>query len=302
MGELGQAPTEPTAAILITNYNTWSLTERCVQNCYRQDASHFKRVLVYDDCSTQDFAGCFPEGTILYRGSANVGLAKALNIAFRMITEDVVVLYDTDAYPISPVCKEVKEMFARNPSLGLVGLPTVGSRGTRTESYTSEPNIWTILLGQALYARAQKWLKDKSGRLSIIAGAMAVRRAAFEEIGGFDENFDFLDVDFDFSMRMNRSRWKVALAEQARVFHEGGGTAHLTRHRVLRFYKNRWYLLTKFDRVPARPLVKALIVARLCAEYALLKVLGRRLFHDREVREDKIEGRRSLIRFCLDNF
>ena len=292
----------PTVAILITNYNTWEITQRCVQNCFRHDASNFERILVYDDGSPQEFAGKFPEGTTLYRGASNVGLVKALNRAFRMITEDIVLLYDSDAYPIGPVCEEVKRMFAQDGSLGLVALRTVGSAGRATESFSTEPNVWSILLGQTLYAKSEKWLKDKSGRLTIITCAMAVRRTAFEEMNGFDENFDWLDLDHDFSMRINRSRWKVAVAEQARVFHEGGGTPQLTRQRVLRFYKSRWYLLRKFGRVPMRPLVKALIVVRLSVEYAILKLLGRILFRNREVREDKTQGRRDLIRFCIETF
>lgn len=289
-------------AILVTNYNTWKLVQRCVEACYRHDEGHFDTLLVYDDGSQTDFAGSFPAGTRVYRGSPNVGLTKALNIAFGLIFEDIVVLFDSDAYPTTSFCDEVRRMFEENPDLGLLGLRTVGQAGRATESYTSEPNIWSLLLGQALYAKTEKWLKDKSGRLSIYTCAMAVRMTSFQELNGFDANFDWLDLDHDFSMRMNRSHWQTAIATAPSVFHEGSGTPQLTRNRVLRFYKARWYLLNKFHRVPLKTLNKILILLRLSAEWLIFKSLGSMFIRNKLVLRDKIQGRRELIDFCVKNY
>jgi GT2 family glycosyltransferase len=288
-------------AILITNYNTWDLTERCVQHCYCHDEGHFNTLLVYDDCSQTEFKGSFPDSTRIYRGRPNVGLAKAYNIGFGLISEDIVIVFDSDAYPTTPFCEEVKQMFENDPSLGLVGFQTIGREGNSTESYTTEPNIWSLLLGQALYARMDRWLADRSERISLYSCTMAVRKAAYLELHGFDENYDFLDIDNDFSLRINRSHWKIALAPGPRIVHEGRGSPQLTRHRVIRFYKSRWYLLRKFHRLPMKRLVKMLILLRLCAEYLILLSLGSVLFRDKSVRDDKIQGRRELIQFFLGN-
>src|ERR1017187_9091470 len=289
-------------AIVITNYNTWELTQRCVRSCYIHDEGHFDTLVVYDDCSRTEFDGSFPDSTRLYRGSPNIGLTKALNIAFGLVSEDIVILFDSDAYPTTPFCRDVKQMFAIDPSLGLIGFRTIGRTGNATESYTSEPNIWSLLLGQAVYAKMERWLADKSERRSVFTCAMAVRKVAFLELNGFDENFDWLDLDHDFSMRMNRSHWRVELAPGPRIFHEGGGTPQLTRNRVLRFYKSRWHLLLKFHRLPVKRLVKVLILLRLCAEYVVLLGLGSLLIRNEVAREDKIQGRRELIEFCFGNY
>jgi GT2 family glycosyltransferase len=289
-------------AILVTNYNTWELTQRSVQHCYRHDEGHFNTLLVYDDCSRTEFKGTFPGTTRIHRGSPNVGLAKAYNISFGLISEDIVIVFDSDAYPATPFCDDVKELFEKDPSLGLVGFHTISRDGHPTQSYTTEPNIWTLLLGQALYARMERWLADRSERICLFSCAMAVRKAAFQELNGFDENYDFLDIDCDFSLRINRSRWKIAVAPGPRIVHEGGGSPQLTRHRVLRFYKSRWYLLRKFYRLPMKKLLKMLILLRLCAEYLILLSLGPLFIKDKAVREDKIQGRRELIEFCIGNY
>ena len=291
-----------TIAVLTTNYNRWDLTALCVDRCYEHDSGNFDSLVVYDDCSETKWDRQFPDSTTLLRGSPNVGLTKALNIAFSTIRDDIVVLFDSDAYPTTPFCDELKSMFEGDESLGLVALRTIGRTGNRTESYTTEPNIWSLLLGQALYARLERWFADRSGNISVFTCAMAVRKKAFDELGGFDEQFDWLDLDHDFSMRMNRSGWKIRVADQARAFHEGGGTPQLTRHRLKRFYKARWYLLQKFDRIPMRRVVKQLILIRLHMEHFILACFGRMLFANDTVRNDKLQGRRDLIRFCAANF
>ncbi len=289
-------------AIVLTNYNTWELAQRCVEACFREDRVGFDSLLIYDDCSQVEFTGSFPESARLYRGCPNRGLIKSLNVAFRLVNEDIIVLFDSDAYPTTPFCDAVRAMFKEDADLGLVALRTIGRSGNPTESYTTEPNVWSLLLGQKLHARLDRWLADRSGRISVFTCAMAVRKTAFDELGGFDEKFDWLDLDHDLSMRMNRSKWKVAVAPGPRVFHEGGGTPQLTRQRVLRFYKNRWYLLNKFNRIPMKRLTKILILTRLCIEYAVLRIAGGVLYSDEAIRNDKVMGRRELIRFCSQTF
>jgi GT2 family glycosyltransferase len=293
---------QPSLAILLTNYNTWPIAQRCVEACFAQDRGHFDSIHVYDDCSSVEFTGAFPAGTQLHQGSVNLGLTRALNAAFALLSEDIVVLFDSDAYPTTAFCDEARAMFAQDPDLGLVAFKTIGSGGRATQSWSSEANVWSLLLGQALYAKLEPWLADKSGRIAVFTCAMAVRKTAFDELHGFDEAFDWLDLDFDFGMRMNRSRWKVAVVPNARVFHEGGGAAQLTRKRVARYYKNRWYLLSKFRRIPMKPLIKWLIIARLAVEYAILLAAGWLLFPNPAIRHDKVTGRRELIRLCVETF
>jgi GT2 family glycosyltransferase len=288
-------------AVVITNYNSWALAQKCAQSCLDHDAGRIGTLLVYDDCSTTPAPGDFPRQATVFRSETNLGLTRSLNAALRMTTENLVVVFDADAHPTTPFCRAVTGMFDEDSRLGLVAFRTIGSSGQPTESYTTEPNFWSILLGQALAAKVDRWVRDRSGRLSVFTCAMAFRRRAFDEIGGFDEAFDWLDLDHDFSMRMNRAGWGVAICPEPRVFHEGGGSPQLMRHRLLRFYKNRWYLLKKFDRIPAPALLRILIGLRLRIEYFILVLFGRLLFRDPWSREDKILGRKELIAFWNRN-
>ena len=293
---------EISVGVLITSYNTWELSRECAAKCMEVDGDRLKQVLVYDDCSPQAQTVEFPAGVTVYRAPQNTGLCRALNRAYAMVDADVVVQYDADAYPLAPFAEELRARFAADPELGLVGFRTTGSRGQVTESFMKEPNFWGLLLGQALFARLERWLGDRSGRINVTMCSMGVRKAAFEAIGGFDEGLEFLDIDHDFSMRMNRAGWKVQISDTLRACHEGGGTKTGGRKRLLLFYKARWYLLRKFGKVPAPRLVKALILLRLRVELMVLQLLAGRLYPDAATRADKLQGRRDLIAYCRDNY
>ena len=293
---------ELSVSALITNYNTWKLSLLCAQKCVEMEGGNLKQILVYDDCSPEPMTVEFPPQVTLVRAPENTGLSKALNRAYALAEGDVIVQFDADAYPTAPFADELRTLFAADPGLGLVAFRTTGSRGQTTESFMTEPNLWGLLLGQALFARLERWLGDKSGRVSVTMCAMGVRKAAFDEIGGFDEKLGFLDIDHDFSMRMNRSRWRVAISDRLKAFHEGGGTKTRARKRLLLFYQPRWHLLMKFGKIRSRRLAKALILLRLLVELGVLKAAGRWLYADAETRFDKVQGRKDLIHYCSHNY
>ena len=54
--------------------------------------------------------------------------------------------------------------------------------------------------------------------------AMALNLRCWEELGGFDERFEFYFEDIEFCLRASAAGWALSLVEDARVRHRGGGT------------------------------------------------------------------------------
>ena len=292
-----------TCSVLITNYNTWILTNRCVQAVTRWSKSKISQILVVDDASTETAPESFSEQVKIICNDENKGYVASVNRGFLELQEDVIILLDSDAYPLMDLIEPVCEAFASNPKLGAVGFQLVDEQGNPTGSYDTIPKAIELLLGQRLTARLHSWLPKKGkAEICLYSCAMAVRRQAFQEISGFDEGFDFLDADIDFSMRLHQAGWQVQVIPELLAFHEGGGSPQSTAKRVLRHHKNRWRLLSKHRLLIMPDLLKFGLATRHALEYLLLKTCGHLLIRESTKLQDKLCSRKELLRLVWSNY
>ncbi len=287
--------------VLVLNYNTWDLALRALDAAIRLEESAVAEFVLFDDGSAMPPPAAIDPRIHVVRNEVNRGFAYALNAAIGGMKSDIVVLFDSDAYPLTPFSARVRECFEADSSLGQLGFMARREDGSPTESFVPEPTRWTLLFGQALHARVARAAVTESN-LCVITACMATRRQAWSEVRGFDENFDFLDVDVDYSMRLRRSGWGVRTDPSLAAFHIGGGTPQLRRSRVLRFYKSRWYLLRKYGLIRNVRVARNVVLARLRLERMFFRLFGRMLFRSPEILEDKVLGRESLIAWCRDHY
>lgn len=281
---------------LITNYNTWDLTTLCAQELERWSKENLKEILVVDDASEQNIPKNLPASVQVIRNSENRGYVASVNIGFAQLQGDIIILLDSDAYPLMDLIPLITQAFATNSKLGSIGFQPVDEQGQPTGSCSPEPNAIGLLYGQKLEALSRSWFKlTENLPLCLHSCGMAVRRSAFEEIGGFDEEFDFLDADIDFSMRLRNSGWDIQVDSRLLAYHKGGGSLQTTSKRVLRHHKNRWLLLAKHKRLPLACLLKAGLVTRHFFEYACLRIAGKLLIKNSSILKDKLHGRRQLL-------
>jgi GT2 family glycosyltransferase len=291
--------------VVVTNYNTWALARRCLAHVLAF-AEHIDSILVVDDASSEPPPEPLDPRVRLEVNPANLGLVPTLNRALSALGTDLAVVFDSDAYPLGDFTAPVRRAFAADPALALAGFRTVDEAGRPTASSEPEPGVAGLVAGQRLAALGRRLAaplrrrgpRCRPPRLSVYACAMALRREAFAELGGFDEGFDWLDFDHDLSLRVHRSRWRLAVLDEAVAVHAGGGAPQATSERVVRFYKNRWRLLRKHGKVRRPRLVRALVAARLALELLLLRAVGPALFRRPEVLADKLAGRRAALAHC----
>ncbi len=291
----------PAVGVVVTNYQTWDLTRRCVEAVARLGGAG--DVVVVDDASPAPPPPAVAAHARVLVNAANQGLCRSLNRGIRECATDVVVLFDSDAYPLVEFAAPLRAAFAADPRLAVVGFATVGAGGRPTGSWEDEPGVLGFVLGPRLDALRRRLRPRRSppDRLSVFTCAMAVRRDAFLAIGGFDEAFDWLDLDHDLSMRLRRAGYRLAVRSDLVAFHEGGGAPQATGERVLRAYKNRWRLLRKHGKIRRPALVGALVRLRLRGEWLLLRLAGA-VLRTRPELAAKAAGRRALVRWCAENY
>lgn len=287
---------------VVMNYDSWDLALRALNEAIRLETDSIQEYVLYDDGSSTKPPPNIDSRIRLILGTPNLGYTRAVQAAFSHMRTDIVVLFDADAYPLEPFTARIRERFQADERLGQLAFVSEDGHGARTESFVGEPNQWSLLLGQRLYAVAGRIKKQPSSDMCVFSCCMATRKAAYCQIQGFDENFDFLDADLDFSMRLRRQGWRIAADPQLRAVHIGGSWSQLQRERVLRFYKCRWYLLRKHDLIPNVRVARAIVLARLYWEMAVLKAFGAFLFRNPSVRSDKLLGRQKVISFCREHY
>ncbi len=282
--------------VVITNCDTWGLTLRCLDRLAPFRAA-LSDVVVVDDASVYPDPDRLPHGVRLLRNPGRLGYGRSLDRGIRGLDADVAVIFDSDAYPTSDFAAEIHSLFGADPRLAIAGFRTVDEKGRPTGSHEMEPGVACLVLGQRLHALWSRLVRRRQGAFHIFSCAMALRKTAFEALGGLDLSFDFLDLDTDLSMRARRAGWTVIHAPALAAFHVGSGSPQKTSERVLRFYRNRWRLLRKFGKIRHPRLVRALILARLSAELLALRVLGPLVVREPETLADKLAGRRRVLEY-----
>lgn len=288
-----------TLGILVTNYNTAALTTRCIEQSLKYADAPLEQFIVVDDCSTEEFSINFKEVQVI-RNAQNRGLIRSLNKGLEILNTDLVLILDSDAWPLEKYVSRIKNYFSENPQVGIATFQTINAQGMASASHEAEPGILSLLLGQQLYRLYLNKILKNPARITVFTCAMVIRKQVLQEIGNFDENYDWLELDHDLCMRASRKGWKIAVMP-IRAFHQGSGTPQKVSHRVVRFYKNRWYLLNKFKKVNPAFAIAAAISFRLGFELFLIWTIGRFYYKDLEVWRDKGESRKKLLTYFLWN-
>jgi GT2 family glycosyltransferase len=261
-------------SVVITNHDTWPLTVRCVRALEKHSSGRISEIVVVDDASSTRAPPELPARARVVYNSKNLGYQASVNVGFREVSGDWVLLLDSDAYPLMDVVEPLERSFAADPALGAIALATVDELGRPTQTAQSEPRAFGFVLGPRLegpYVKLRDFLKEP--QLVVYSCALGVRKSAFDAVGGFDEGFDFLDADLDFSMRLSEAGFKVMRDASVVAFHRGSGSPQTQSKRVLRGYRNRWRLLAKHRKLPAPAALKLVLSLRHVLEIETLLAL-----------------------------
>jgi GT2 family glycosyltransferase len=288
--------------VLVSNYQSWPLTERAIREVLRWSGDAISKIVVVDNAS--DAPALFPntDKVVIHRNIQNLGYVRSVNIGMHLLDDDVVLFLDCDAYPLMDLIPQIFQHFQNEPRLGALGFFEFNAEGKTRIAGDHEPTLISFLLGQALGARCARhgWFLGK--RFVLHSCCMAVRREAFHQICGFDETFDFLDADTDFSLRLLDAGWLIKTDSALKCFHQGSGSPMTTSGRVLRLHRNRWLLLRKHRRVRFGSVCKLMLFIRHLIE--LLFKLACAPFQKKRAGRlaDFVHGRINLLRTVWWNY
>lgn len=165
----------------------------------------------------------------------NLGFGPANNRAVAFARGEYVLLLNSDAWPAAGALEKLEQALATNPRLALA-CPLLFYPDGRPQFH------WATSTG--LFGEAFQKLRNRWEKLPLIhrlpwpggfytAACVLVRKAAFDEIGGFDERFFLYFEDVDLCLRLRRAGWKLRTVPEAKAFHIKGASQRLQEGDVM---------------------------------------------------------------------
>jgi N-acetylglucosaminyl-diphospho-decaprenol L-rhamnosyltransferase len=241
--------------VVVVTHNSARHIGPCVDSICAAGA----KPIVVDNGSTDDTSKIVKSksaGTAWFMPTGeNLGYGRAMNIGFRQTTGEFVILSNPDVVFLGDSIPYMAEFLRTNPQVGILGVQEVFPDGSWQRSYGDLPGIWcgikdavgiTTLHNQIRRALWPRKLDRKPKEVGYPDGAvLAVRREAFVQADGFEEEFYFYSDESDLSARMQKMGWKIMFSPESQVMHiRGADSAKRDRsERYLRYMAMSQHLL-----------------------------------------------------------
>ena len=218
----------PSIGVAVVSYNTAPLLRRCLESVVGDTAGP---VLVVDNASTDGSAEMvrreFP--TVRLRAETdNRGYGAAANLAAGDLDSRYVLLLNADTQLTPGAAGALAEYLDSHPAAAVAGPRLVGAAGAFEPSAHPFPRPLALLLQESGLRRRLGHAREAEWRTRsvdwVLGAALAIRREAFERVGGFDEGFFLYQEEVDLCFRLRAAGWETHYAPVATVLHVGGAS------------------------------------------------------------------------------
>ncbi len=260
--------TGPAVAAIVVNYNARDHVLECVQSLR---ADGVDTLVVADngssDGSEAAVAAAYPDVRWVPTGG-NLGYGAGANRGAAACTEPILLVLNPDVVVEPGAVKALAAALERDEGLAMVGPRIEDPDGSLYPSARRFPDL-AVAAGHAFlgyiaprnrFSRAYKLLDWDHGRASdvdwISGSCFAIRREAFEAVGGFDESYFMYAEDVDLCWRLWRAGWRVGYEPTGRVVHAGGvSTDQIPYRMILEHHRSLWRFARRTTRGARRCLL-----------------------------------------------
>ena len=236
-------------SILIVHYKTLQLTTDCIRSVYALTKEVSFEIIVIDNDSQDGAAEAITKefSAIKWLNTGyNAGFGRANNVGIRAAKGRYVLLLNSDTLLIDDVISRCAQRMEHQTNVAAAGAMQLDAQQQPRFFYTKFADIlhsfFIVPLGaRKLLARLipPTQYADPEEADWVVGSFKMVRRAAFEKVGMFDEDFFMYAEDAEWSCRLRK-------AGQLKIFHDCQ-YIHLewgsdpTRKREAVSYLNRFY-------------------------------------------------------------
>ena len=268
----------PSVRIVIVNWRQAELTIRAARSIREQLGDGDVLVIVDNASGDGSVERLRREGLTVVKSSENLGFGAGVNLGAQGMVEDVLVLLNNDAVAKPDFLEALLRTLSDPPSatapaaatarILLAGRWRPAAQGRQDALVSPRTGRWTRVSDEAAARGEGEVLVNSTGNqvdasgngydrdwlvpagqehspsevFGLCGGACAIRREAWQALGGFREDLFMYYEDTDLSWRLRERGWRVVYVREAVVLHEhasssGTGSAMFirvnTRNRIL---------------------------------------------------------------------
>jgi N-acetylglucosaminyl-diphospho-decaprenol L-rhamnosyltransferase len=268
----------------IVAHRSRELLRACLESLQAHAPAPPMRIVVVDNDSsdgTVEMARALPDVEVIEAG-ANLGFSAATNRAIARGRSRYFLALNPDTQLRAGVLNTLLDLMDANPRIGICGCRLEREDGTfdhaARRSFPTPLGALAHFTGigrrtNAPPALAQYRAPDvERGPVDAVSGAfMLIRRAALEEVGGFDEGYWLYMEDLDLCYRFVQAGWTVWYEPSVAVTHVKGGSSG--RNRTFRVNRAFHYGMLRFYRqhyAPSRsPALNLAVYAGIAGKFTL---------------------------------
>jgi N-acetylglucosaminyl-diphospho-decaprenol L-rhamnosyltransferase len=234
-------------SVLVVSYNTRELLLRALEPLSTAPETE---VVVVDnasrDGSADAVAAAFPERAVrVLRSPTNLGFAGGVNLAARHARGEVLLLLNPDAVlpPAGPAT--LADFLRAHPRAAAVGAALRFADGRPQPAAFRFPGL--VQVGIDVFAVGRLAHSRVNGRVPCgprpvridhpLGACMAIRRAAWEDVGPLDEGYFMYVEEVDWCRRARARGWEIWHEPRVVALHHGGAA---TRQRAEAMFVELW--------------------------------------------------------------
>lgn len=299
-------------SVAIVNYNTCEHLRACLMTIEPEMVS---RVVVVDNASSDGSVSMvqaeYPWVKI-YANRKNLGYGAAANQAIAGCEGPHVLLLNSDTRLQPGTLCVLNDYLDRHPGAAIVGPRLLNPNGTLQPSCYPLPTPLHVFLQESTLARLISGipiLRDRYARTWnhaqdrlvpwVLGAALAIRRQAFDAVGGFDTSFFVYAEEIDLCYRLRKAGWQTHFTPRTNIIHYGGASTRQQREEMtaqfffsmVHFYRQHY---SKSRLIQLFIVMKSIVLARLLRDSIRLRLAREKREHAR-LAEQIAAWRRILV-------
>ena len=244
-----------TLAVVILNWNGRALLEQFLPSVI--EFSQEAKIYVADNNSTDDSVALleekFPQVEII-RNRENMGYAGGYNLALKSVPEDIHILLNSDVEVTEGWLRPIIEVFEKEPKTAAIQPKILDYKKKDHFEYAGAAGGFLDKFGYPFCrGRIFQELEEDHGQYNddqyifwASGACLAVRKKAYKEVGGLDEDFFAHQEEIDLCWRLQNAGYAIKYVAGSHVYHVGGATLKEMNPKKTFFnFRNGLFLLLK---------------------------------------------------------